>query len=138
MQRLGPSLVAVSLALAATGCGQSEGPSRGTVPEPAGTTTATPTPGPDDTAASDAGRTLTAADDGEVVNLEVDEQASLIQSDPTSPDPTVTGDAVEVVEVVNVTASGRREWELRAVSPGTTTMVVQDGDVTFDLTIEVR
>lgn len=61
-----------------------------------------------------------------------------MQSDPLSPDPIVGGDAIELVELVNVTGSGQREWELRAVASGTATLDVVDGDTSFDLTLQVR
>lgn len=152
-------LVVAGLALAATGCGQSGEPPSSPAPtaitapptgeagptspaSPPSPGTAAPgdtqTPTPDEEVGTDAGRTLTAADDGAVVVLRVGEEASLVQQDPQSPDPVVTGDAVEVVEVVNIQASGQRQWALRAVTPGTTELEVTDGDTTFHLAIEVR
>ena len=56
--------------------------------------------------------------------------------DPTAGDPVVDGASVLVVPVVNVTDSGVREWELRAVAPGTTTLTGSDPD--YRLTVTVR
>jgi predicted secreted protein len=67
-------------------------------------------------------RTLTPADHGRVYVMQVGQTTSLIVPDPYAPDPDVRGTSVEVVEVVNVDASGRREWELRALKPGRTTL----------------
>jgi hypothetical protein len=147
------SLVAVGLVLTAIGCGssgESSATSPGTPPSTAATTGpgqpgptgSGPSPGqsPDDSpaASTDAGRTLTAADDGVVIDLDVGEQVELVQSDPLAPDPSVTGDAVELVEVVNVTGSNQREWEVRARAPGTADLSVPDASDTFHVTIEVR
>ncbi|HKJ57144.1 MAG TPA: hypothetical protein VJ978_14275 [Nitriliruptoraceae bacterium] len=118
--------------LPATGSSPTTGESDGTPTDVDVTPNATPG------TSSDAGRTLTGMDDGTSVALQVGEQVSLLQADPTSPDPTVTGDSIELVEMVNVTASGRREWEVRAVAEGRSDLVVPDGDTTFELFVEVR
>jgi hypothetical protein len=39
--------------------------------------------------------------------------------DPASPAPRVDGTAVELVELIDVTGSGRREFEVRAITLGT-------------------
>jgi hypothetical protein len=52
-----------------------------------------------------------------------------------APDPTVVGESVLVVPVLNVTDSGVREWELRAVAPGTTTVTGRDPDYTLTITV---
>lgn len=137
MRRPAPSgLVAAGLALAATACGgpttvpAAEGPSASTVADPS---TDAPT-----ATSPDAGRTLTVADDGAEVVLLVGEQVELVQSDPLSADPTVDGEAVELVEVVSVAGSGQREWEVRGLVPGVAHLTVPDGATTFGVTIEVR
>lgn len=157
--RTGPQfVVAASLVLAATACapagddGEVATPeeaieTRSTVAAPTSPRASPPATGASDVGvtpnatpgtSSDAGRTLTGMDDGATVTLHVGEQVSLLQADPTSPDPTVTGDSIELVEMVNVTASGRREWEVRAVAEGRSDLVVPDSDTTFELFVEVR
>ena len=148
--RPGPrSLVAVGIVLTAIACGQSgdapaaspQGPAATTATTPAGAAPSGGAPTPGDhgaTPTSDAGRTITADDDGDVVVLSVGDQVELVQADPLSPDPVVTGDAVELVEFVNVTGSTSREWEIRALAPGTAEVAVPDTGGTFRITIEVR
>jgi hypothetical protein len=82
-------------------------------------------------------RTLTPANDKGVFTMKVGQTAGLVVSDPSAPDPEVDGRSVEVVEVVNVTASGRREWELRAVAPGRTTLRA-GGDRPYTIILEVQ
>ena len=67
-------------------------------------------------------RTITPADDGRTFTMAVGQTAGLVVPDPDAPEPIVEGESVEVVAVVNVAASGRREWELRAVAAGRTTL----------------
>lgn len=45
--------------------------------------------------------------------------SELIVTGRSAGDPLVEGDSVVLVQVVNVADSGRREWEVRAVAPGT-------------------
>jgi hypothetical protein len=62
---------------------------------------------------------LTPADDGAVVPLRVGGHAELLVPGGASVGPQVMGGAVELVEVLNAAATGHREWEVRAVRPGT-------------------
>ena len=82
-------------------------------------------------------RVLTPAADGGVYAMEVGQTVALIVPDPHAPDPEVQGQAVEVVEVVNIDASGRREWELRAVAPGRVTLHAS-GSRPYTITLDVR
>jgi hypothetical protein len=66
----------------------------------------------------------------------VGQTAGLVVPDPLAPDPSVEGDAVEVVDVVNVDASGQREWELRAIRPGRT-VLKGTGSTPYVITLEV-
>jgi hypothetical protein len=68
--------------------------------------------------------------------MAVGQTAGLVVPDALAPDPEVEGDAVEVVDVVNVDASGQREWELRAVRPGRT-VIRGAGSTPYVLTLEV-
>lgn len=66
--------------------------------------------------------TITPADDGQTFFMRVGQVAGLVVADPDAPDPMVDGRSVLVIPVVNIQASGRREWELRAVARGITTI----------------
>ena len=68
--------------------------------------------------------------------MAVGQTAGLVVPDPLAPDPAVEGDAVEVVDIVNVDASGQREWELRAVRPGRT-VIRGGGSTPYVITIDV-
>ena len=94
-------------------------------PTASGTVTAVPVP-----------RTVTPADDGRAFTMPNGTTTALRVQDPTAGDPVVDGASVLVVPVVNVTDSGVREWELRAVTPGTTTLTGSDPD--YRLTVIVR
>ena len=68
--------------------------------------------------------------------MRVGDTAELAVADPDAPDPIVAGVSVLVIPVVNVQASGRREWELRAVVPGRTTMRA-GGSQPYAITLDV-
>lgn len=87
------------------------------------------------TTAPSAPRRLSPADDGRTYSMTVGQGSDLTIQDPLAADPVVEGQSVELVELHNITASGAREWELRAVAPGTT--VLTWADPSFTLTIEV-
>lgn len=156
-------VVAVSFVLAATACSTVEGasgpapsssvvstdltePSEDAPPSSTGRATSSPVPtapaSPTDRAGtptpSGAGATFTAADDGTMAGLRVGETAELLQADPLAADPRVDGTSVELVEVVSVAGTDRREWELRAIAPGTTHLAVPDDPSAFALTIIVH
>src|SRR5688572_26134461 len=99
-----PALVAAGL-LAGCGSGLTTGMS--TAPDRIATMQPDAVPVP---------RTLGPANDRGVFTMKVGQTAGLIVPDPSAPDPEVDGRSVQVVEVNNVDASGRREWELRAVA----------------------
>ena len=67
-------------------------------------------------------RTVTPQDDGSTFTMAVGASSELVIHKPNAPDPVVTGDAIDLIPVVNVTDSGMREWELRAVARGSTTI----------------
>ena len=81
-------------------------------------------------------RTVGPADDGRVFTMQVGQTAQLVVLDPHAADPSVEGDSVEVIPVFNVTGSGRREWELRAVAPGRTTLA-GSGSHRYVITVDV-
>ena len=68
--------------------------------------------------------------------MRVGDTAELVVADPDAPDPIVDGVSVLVIPVVNVQASGRREWELRAVAPGRT-MMRAGGSQPYAITLDV-
>ena len=78
---------------------------------------------------------LTPEDDGGLFTMPDGTTTTLRVTDPTAPDPTVVGASVLVVPVLNVTDSGVREWEPRAVAPGTTTVTGHDPDYTLTITV---
>lgn len=80
-------------------------------------------------------RVVTPADDGARFTMPVGATSTLRVQDPSAPDPVATGTSVLVVPVVNVTDSGVREFELRAVSPGTTTVSGSGPDYTVTLVV---
>jgi hypothetical protein len=66
----------------------------------------------------------------------VGQTAELVVRDPRAPDPTVEGASIEIVPVVNVAGSGEREWELRAIAPGRTTLTAH-GSHPYVITLDV-
>ena len=78
---------------------------------------------------------LTPEDDGGRFTMADGTTTTLRVADPAAPDPTAVGESVLVVPVLNVTDSGVREWELRAVAPGTTTITGRDPDYTLSITV---
>lgn len=131
-------LAALSLALVA-GCGAGEPPPPAS--SPAGSTTPTPTgpptssPGTASGTPSTAPRRLTPADDGSTVTLEVGATVALVVDDLAADDPMVSGEAVQLVQVVNVVDSGVREWEVRGEKPGTST--IRSGSPRYAITVVV-
>ncbi|MFK0218899.1 hypothetical protein ACIQWN_12025 [Streptomyces vinaceus] len=113
-----------ALALAFTGCGGGEArpPQQGTHASGAGGTGGTGgSGGTGGTPPPAQGRVLTGADDGFAGRLTVGQTARLRLPLPEGgPEPTAEGDAVLLIRISNVTGTGHREWELRAVHPGTT------------------
>ncbi|MFB7058169.1 hypothetical protein ACFCXT_34235 [Streptomyces vinaceus] len=110
-----------ALALAFTGCGGGEArpPQKGTHASGAGGSGGTG--GTGGTPPPAQGRVLTGADDGFAGRLSVGQTARLRLPLPEGgPEPTAEGDAVLLIRISNVTGTGHREWELRAVHPGTT------------------
>lgn len=126
---------ALTLALVA-GCGAGEPPPPASSPAGSATVGPTVTPqSPSTGTTSPAPRRLTPADDGSTVTLEVGRTVSLVVDDLGADDPEVTGDAVQLVQVVNVVDSGVREWEVRGERPGTST--ITSGSPRYTITVVV-
>lgn len=75
------------------------------------------------------------ADDGTVFTMATGTTATL-RITRSGAEPVVTGAAVLLVQMVPVTGTGAREWEIRAVEPGTST--VTGTEPPFTLTVVVR
>lgn len=136
------SVLALAAALLA-GCGSGGGPAMGPYDRPqpntSGEVTVTGTPAePGEEHTEEAvpvPRRLHPHDDGGTFTMVLGQVAALIVAEPRAPDPTVTGDAVEVVQIDNITDSGMREWELRALRPGRT--VLHSTDPAYTITLVV-
>ncbi len=68
--------------------------------------------------------------------MTVGQIAELIVPDPQAPDPVVAGTSIELVEVVSLVATGQREWELRAVVEGRST-ITGGGSEPYVITVVV-
>lgn len=123
-------LLALALLGPLVGCAGGEpSPSASTTrPSSPGLSTASPSANP-------IPPTVTPEDDGGTFTMTVGASSELVISDPDAPDPVITGAAIDLIPIVNVTDSGGREWELRAVAPGSTT--IRGSSPEFELTITV-
>ena len=81
-------------------------------------------------------RFVTRADDGTTVSMRVGDTRTLWTPDETTPEPVVGGDAVQLVAMVAIQASGDRSWELRALRPGTSRIEVA-GKEPFSVVVDV-
>lgn len=143
------TLVAAGLVLAATGCvgGSPVSDAPDVKPTVDSTRAAAEStegrvgpshPGVSQPTETDIGRRLRVGDDGATIRLNVGETAILIQDDPGSPDPVVKGDALELVEMLNIDATDDRQWEIRAVKAGSATIEAVDGEAVFTITVRVQ
>lgn len=82
-------------------------------------------------------RFVTRADAGRTLAMRVGETRTLWVADPDTPDPAVEGNALELVAMIAIQASGDRSWEVRAVRPGSGRITVA-GATPFAVTIEVE
>ncbi len=115
-------LPALALVLLLGGCASAGSPP----PDPSGA------PGPSASAVP-VPRFVGPADDGAVFTMTVG-QTTTLRTDPGSADPVAEGDAVLLVESVNVTDSGAREWEVRAVETGRAVVSGEDGwEIAFEV-----
>lgn len=69
--------------------------------------------------------------------MKVGDSADLVLREPVPREPSVTGDAVELIAVDELTGSGRRQWELRAVAAGEVVVEGEDAGGAFRLTVRV-
>lgn len=110
-------LPALALAVLLGGCASAGSPSPGSSPSDAPGPTASATPVP---------RFVSAHDDGAVFAMTVG-QTTTLRTEQGSADPAVEGDAVLVIESVNVAAGDAREWEVRAVESGRAVVTGAEG-----------
>ena len=82
------------------------------------------------------GRFVTRADDGAVLAMRVGESRELRTRDGSAPEPSIEGEAVEAIGIDYVQTSSGRSWELRAIAPGSSRIVVE-GREPFAVTIKV-
>ena len=87
--------------------------------------------------ASPAPRFFTIATPAGAYSLSVGD-SSTIQLPADVPEPTAVGSSVVLIGMANVADSGNRQWELRAVGAGETTITVQgpDGSLIWTLTVD--
>jgi predicted secreted protein len=88
------------------------------------------------TALPDAPRRVTPDDSGSTFALRLGATTSFVLRDPAAPEPQAEGSSVLVIPTVNIQDSGVREWELRAVAPGTTT--IRGAGAAYEITFVVR
>ena len=77
------------------------------------------------------------ADDGLAYAMTVGQTTTLRLAEPDATEPEVEGAAVLLIAVVNVTGSGAREWEVRAVEPGRSSIDGAVGDDPWKITLIV-
>ena len=94
------------------------------------------TSGPTTTDLPEAPRRVTPDDSGSTFALRLGATSSFVLHDPAAPEPQAEGSSVLVIPVVNVQDSGVREWELRAVAPGSTT--IRGAGAAYEITFVVR
>jgi len=70
--------------------------------------------------------------------MTVGQTTTLRISDPDAVAPEVEGAAVVLIAVANVTGSDAREWEVRAVETGTSTIVGDHRDPSWKITFVVE
>lgn len=123
---------ALALVVLLTGCASS-----GPAAQTGGTVSPHPTPSPASSAAP-APRFIGPSDGGRMYSMTVGQTTTLRISDPDAAEPEAEGTAVLLIAVANVTGSGAREWEVRAVEPGTSTIVSDHHDPSWEITLVVE
>ncbi|MGU3644581.1 hypothetical protein ACLBXX_06390 [Microbacterium sp. C23T] len=119
------------LLAALAGCASGEPPTEATT---AGPESAPAEPSPSATAP--APRFIGPADDGRTFAMTVGQTTTLRITDAEAPEPEAVGTAVLLIPVTNVTAAGAREWEVRAVEPGTA-VVRSTGEPSWEISLTV-
>lgn len=132
MRRWLPAFALVALL---TGCA-SAGPSPSVGTPPAEPSDPPPSAEPS-ASAEPVPRFIGATDDGATFTMTVGTTTTLRATDAAASDPELDGSSVLVIPVVNVASSAGREWEVRAVEPGLSTLRGADGGVAWTITLSV-
>ena len=111
-----------------TGSGAATGPGSTASGMPSTSPSASPSPSP-------VPRRLTPEADGSHYSMTVGSTAALVVQGQGVDQPEVAGTSVMLIPVVNVTDSGAREWEVRAVERGTSTITSTTPAYTITLTV---
>jgi hypothetical protein len=69
--------------------------------------------------------------------MSVGQTSTLVLTDAAAAEPELVGTSVLLIQVVNIDASSRREWEVRAVEPGTST-IRGGGSAPWEIRLEVN
>ena len=85
---------------------------------------------------SPAPRRLTPEADGNHYSMAMGSTTALVVREPGADEPEVDGASVILIPVVHVTGSGVREWEVRAVEPGTSVITSTTPAYTITLTVQ--
>ncbi|HLS46327.1 MAG TPA: hypothetical protein VK045_12910 [Ornithinicoccus sp.] len=80
-------------------------------------------------------RRVSPSDDGSAFTMPVNTTATLQIHSTDYANPTVTGESVLLIPMVNVAPGGPAEWEIRAVAPGTSTVHGTSPRFTFTITV---
>jgi predicted secreted protein len=91
---------------------------------------------PGDPAPTSAPRTITPADDGRTYTMAVGQTTTLALTDSNAPEPVLDGTSVLLIEIVNITAGAGRQWEVRAVEKGTSS-ITDGGSADWVIRLEV-
>ena len=126
MRRLLPALALVALLTGCARAGQVPPGEPSAEPEPTASVTPAPVP-----------RFIGAADDGASFTMTVDQTTTLRVTDVEASDPILDGESVIVIPVVNVAPGDGRQWEVRAVAPGTSTIRGVDAGLDWTITLIV-
>ena len=126
---MGRWLPALALVVLLTGCA-SAGPSPSGGPP-------VPDPSASESAPAPAPRFIGPSDDGSTFVLTVGQTTALRTTDPEAADPELEGTSVLVIPVLNVAAGTGREWEVRAVEPGTSTLRGSEAGTEWEIVLTV-
>ncbi|WP_159899723.1 hypothetical protein [Ornithinibacter aureus] len=136
--------LAVVLLVLLGGCGSASEP-RATASDTGATASGVPSPSPSampstsppaQPSPSPAPRRLTPEADDSHYSMAMGSTTALVVREPGADEPEVDGASVILIPVVNVTGSGVREWEVRAVDPGTSVITSTTPAYTITLTVD--
>ena len=123
----GPLEVVLLVILAGCGSASDTGATASGMPSTSPPAQPSPSPAP---------RRLTPEADGSHYSMATGSTTALVVREPGADEPEVDGASVILIPVVNVTGSGVREWEVRAVEPGTSVITSTTPAYTITLTVQ--